>query len=599
MPLLAVLFWAAAFYVLGQFDFRTDPVLRLKVRVPQDDTFLLYYDSDLLPGGEKSLEAEVKSSEKFGLVSFALSGQAKPARVRITLGEKAGDAEMKSITLKGFLSSRTWLPGDIVRDFSMEHGSFVLEDEGRTLKIAGAGGGPALSYAGDFSVPYGEVRAGMARWMVPALWATVLSVMFLLTYRFTSFFRVRIAGRSAFDIALSAVFIVFLVLPTAREHCYRSKRRSSMHNIEKRALTPKPDFKIAKIFYFPGEFDRYYNDNFSFRRKLIRWHNRLKARYLKISPLRDNVVLGKEGWLFYTAENVLKDYDGSLQFTEEELAKVKDNLLERRDWLRERGAAFYVLVAPNKHTIYSEYLPDYVKKVNGRSRLDNLIEYLRTNSDIEIIDVRDELMREKSVRRLYYKLDTHWNQYGAFIAYQKLIKSVARDFPPVKPLLVSDFGMSSATFSAGDLSVMLAISDELDDESVALHLKGGKSAREAIHLYDEANSPSFPRGLTREGGRKDLPSLVMFRDSFGEGLIQFLSENFRRSVYVGTHNFPVEVIEEEKPDIVIHELVERKLHDLLLDNPESVRAAYAARHPRPAPSGQKAVSSASASALRD
>jgi hypothetical protein len=43
-------------------------------------------------------------------------------------------------------------------------------------------------------------------------------------------------------------------------------------------------------------------------------------------------------------------------------------------------------------------------------------------------------------------------------------------------------------------------------------------------------------------------------------LIPILSENFSRVVYVSTRELDRALIEREKPDIVIEELVERSLH---------------------------------------
>ena len=43
-------------------------------------------------------------------------------------------------------------------------------------------------------------------------------------------------------------------------------------------------------------------------------------------------------------------------------------------------------------------------------------------------------------------------------------------------------------------------------------------------------------------------------------LIPLLSENFSRVVYVSSRSFDRALIEREKPDIVIEELVERTLH---------------------------------------
>lgn len=58
----------------------------------------------------------------------------------------------------------------------------------------------------------------------------------------------------------------------------------------------------------------------------------------------------------------------------------------------------------------------------------------------------------------------------------------------------------------------------------------------------------------------------MFRDSFSDALIPYLSEIFNRSSYFWTHSFVPEVILKEKPNIVILETVERYIYNLLIQN---------------------------------
>ncbi|MCC6198378.1 MAG: hypothetical protein IT518_28335, partial [Burkholderiales bacterium] len=57
-----------------------------------------------------------------------------------------------------------------------------------------------------------------------------------------------------------------------------------------------------------------------------------------------------------------------------------------------------------------------------------------------------------------------------------------------------------------------------------------------------------------------LPKAVVLRDSMAIALIPLLSENFSRAVYVSSRQLDRELIERERPDIVIEELVERSLH---------------------------------------
>ena len=56
-----------------------------------------------------------------------------------------------------------------------------------------------------------------------------------------------------------------------------------------------------------------------------------------------------------------------------------------------------------------------------------------------------------------------------------------------------------------------------------------------------------------------LPRAVVFRDSFSNALIPYLSENFRRVLFVWTRDVEAKYVLREKPDIVIQEIAGRLL----------------------------------------
>ncbi len=59
--------------------------------------------------------------------------------------------------------------------------------------------------------------------------------------------------------------------------------------------------------------------------------------------------------------------------------------------------------------------------------------------------------------------------------------------------------------------------------------------------------------------RPGLPRAVVYRDSMAIPLIPMLAENFSRVVFVAGPFDPA-LIEREKPDVVIEEMVERAVH---------------------------------------
>ena len=72
--------------------------------------------------------------------------------------------------------------------------------------------------------------------------------------------------------------------------------------------------------------------------------------------------------------------------------------------------------------------------------------------------------------------------------------------------------------------------------------------------------PGFNEGrLVTEIPNSSLPKLLMFRDSYANALIPFLSEHFRRAVYLWQYEIDPDLVAAEQPDIVIHEWAGRRL----------------------------------------
>ena len=204
---------------------------------------------------------------------------------------------------------------------------------------------------------------------------------------------------------------------------------------------------------------------------------------------------------------------------------------------------------PNKHTVYSEYLPPTLHKLGKESRLDQVARYLQAYPEIQFIDLRPALFREKARRRLYHRTDTHWNDYGAFVGYQEIMERVSRAFPQVKRLSWEDFRVDiEPEGKGGDLAGMLSLSDVIHEERIRLVPRFTPRAVDGTRSYpDPVHHPGRER-VIKETGDRSLPKVLVFRDSFAWPLIPFLGESFQSAVFLWTFDFLPEIIEQEKPE---------------------------------------------------
>ncbi|MEW6494937.1 MAG: hypothetical protein AB1589_20815 [Cyanobacteriota bacterium] len=316
--------------------------------------------------------------------------------------------------------------------------------------------------------------------------------------------------------------------------------------------------KSSPVGFIKG-IEQYYNDRFAFRKLLIKGYSVAKVLWMGESS-SPKVIVGKEDWLFLRTDgayNEMDYYRSTAPFTPEQLTNWQRTLEERNNRLASQGIRYILVIAPNKTTIYPEFLPQSINRVRQESRLDQLIAYLRANSNVKILDLRDSLRSAKAKGLLYARKDTHWNDLGAFVAYQEIIKRVAIWYPNLKASSRSDFELK-VSYSNGDLINMVGLSDIVKDENWELIPRTPRLANRIDSGIHNPDLPEFRQPFATELKNSNLPRAVMFRDSFAERLSPFLSEHFKRIVYLW-QDFDLEIVKKEQPDIVIHEMVERSL----------------------------------------
>lgn len=366
--------------------------------------------------------------------------------------------------------------------------------------------------------------------------------------------------RRSADATLILLFLALLGVPTARNFAGSPAAAAPDEN---RTLAPRPEWprQWAGLEQYPLQFEAFYNDHFGYRRKLIDWLNNMRVRWLQSSS-SPRVCLGKEGWLYYEYEPLGNDYTTHRPFTVEELERWRRILESRRDWLKERGIPYIFLIAPDKQSIYPEMLPRVLRRrARHSSKLDQLCNYLKENSDVEVLDLREPLRLAKTQRRVFFISDSHWNDHGAYVAYCVLICELAKHWPALQPAPRTEFMETTVRLPGGDLAKMLGLRhlyvedhDLLVPRSPRLSTRIETGAR-AAHLPPQMQ----PSLLVRPG--PELPRAVLFHDSFAKCFTPFLAEHFQRLCYrwLEPYEFDAELIEQERPDVVIQQIVERKL----------------------------------------
>jgi hypothetical protein len=373
--------------------------------------------------------------------------------------------------------------------------------------------------------------------------------------------RARASGRFA-DVALVAAFLVLISLPLTGM-LFGLDRRFVLE--ENRKLATRPVLILSRQFLsaLPARVEAYFNDQFGFRKRLIYWLALVKFQGLGVSST-SGVTLGKCGWLYLASDAAVSSYRATRPFTPDQLEAYRQIIEARRDWLAARGIAYVFIIPPNKDTIYPEFVPRSYNRVNDASRLDQFVEFMKSRSNVPVLDVRDELRQAKQVERVYDVTDSHWNLLGGYVAYAKMMQALCASYPNAQAIARSEFLDQVEPGAGGDLAKMLGIAEELPELRLTLVPRSGWHFRHTDEAFPIAARCAYPElTMATERTNASLPRAVFFRDSFGAQLIHFLAEHFERMLCIWDKNFDRAIVEHEHPGIVIQELVERSLEGAL------------------------------------
>lgn len=193
-------------------------------------------------------------------------------------------------------------------------------------------------------------------------------------------------------ILLIGSFAASLVLPTLVYPAVRS--HLDQQNYENRELASFPELSAANFDNIPTEFEAYYNDHVPFKNLFVKAKTKLDLELLNESSISD-VTVGKENWLFYTVsedgEDALADYQRTNLYTADEKTALADAITSVNEKMKERGIRFVMFEAPNKESVYAEYMPDSIRVYGSESRLDAALPELAAQG-LPVYDMKPELL---------------------------------------------------------------------------------------------------------------------------------------------------------------------------------------------------------------
>ena len=359
---------------------------------------------------------------------------------------------------------------------------------------------------------------------------------------------------SLFNWGTIGTFLVVILIPLLG--LFFNWDHGTLEETRRLAKAPAAPIDIKSIRAFRHTCDQYFNDHFGFRKFFIRNFNALYYNFFDQSGTK-KVLKGKDGWIFTNRDNVSETYRNVVKLSDDDLFAWKKLVIEPGDFLKSKNIKFIVLVAPDKSTIYPEYMPAWLKRTNQPAILDQLLAYTRANSDITMLDLRPALFEAKKQEQIYYKADTHWNSKGAYIAYREIIGELSKTDSRLKLYSRDDFKIREAAgYQKLDLAKNIALPEYFNEPMNKTSNKLGLKITKTYSKASRYSNPTAPPYVMQQQN-SDLPTLLVFRDSFASHLIPFISTNFSKSYFYWQKRFDASVVETTKPDVVIYEITER------------------------------------------
>ena len=333
-------------------------------------------------------------------------------------------------------------------------------------------------------------------------------------------------------------FIALLLVPSAGMLIFGASKAAAN---EIQAPLPKALNENGAINWdFLSGLCDWFDDRFFLRGKLSGAWAGINASLFK-SSVEDDVIAGKNGWLYYAKS--ANDYQGVL-LSDAEIEKAAENLLAVQNYCEENGMKFLFCVAPNKNSLYPENMPS--RYIRGEGSNAKLLYGKLDEKGVNYANLHDVFSGCGEV--LYLKTDSHWNSRGAALAADAVLNGLGMD--------VCYYGgdFSREYFKTGDLYEMLYPEGEKAEPDYTLNTE--------FSFKEETNARGGDAINFKTSCGKGFGKAFIWRDSFGNSLYPYLAESFSEASFSRADTYDLNKLSAGDYDTVIIEIVERNISRL-------------------------------------
>lgn len=289
------------------------------------------------------------------------------------------------------------------------------------------------------------------------------------------------------------------------------------------------------------------------------------------AELAGPVVEGIDGWVTFNdqIETNFSQAVGRRLLSASELKSWTEYFSSIDTALKEQGIELSIQITPTSTSVYPETLPAWVQELRGPTALDQL---LLAGDELPIVDFRADLREAAADDAVYTPVNTHWTDWGGYIAWQTYAACHDALYPENSAIAVpevsgvEEVGIFNeyAPYGIADAEPQWnapVFSDALVDVAVT----DNQGVTKTVTGESTVELGMLPASTATDGSVSDQTALIM-RDSMGSALSPYWAQQYAQTWqiqhrYDDWSNPPnyAALVAQYQPDVVIIQLAERHL----------------------------------------
>lgn len=360
------------------------------------------------------------------------------------------------------------------------------------------------------------------------------------------------------------IFLVYIISVPILNYITKDKEVSALEN-RTLATVPVKDSTYSQYF---KDIQTYINDQFIFRERSIEDYyifNFALGRNIQNNVTKQKI--GNETYLFNTITRDISTHD-----------KLIDDMQQFKLISDSMDIPYYYFVIPRKTDVWRDSIPVYAQDnfIELKEEMFNILD----EKDITYYDLLPLYTKSKEDGNTdYYLTDHHYNINGAFKTYQYITETLGIDATTIQDYDIINVENSFAGSRARNIAYGYRLNQSRDDFSYML-FKGDSSFKisrnnseyETIEFQDYINLDyinvdepyvnNYGAFMNGDTGIIDIvnnniengKTMIMFKNSFANAVIPFLSLHFERIVVIDSRFYEGDyttLANDIEPDIIV------------------------------------------------